>query len=85
MFRAQIADLHRKIILLLEIGYKNLRGLKNIHIKELFKVVNGSETKRLPVNGKLCEHMQSEDLLLYEIDSLDMWVKINLHGKENDN
>lgn len=70
---------------MLEIGQKNLRGLKNMHIKELFKVVKGSENRPLPLTGKLCEHMQSEDLLLYEIDSLDMWVKINLQGKENQN
>jgi hypothetical protein len=33
----QMADLHRKIISMLEIQQKNLRGLKNIHIKSLMK------------------------------------------------
>ena len=54
-----------------------------MHIRELSKVENQSESKRLPITGKLCEHVKCGDLLLYEIDSLDMWVKISLHGKEN--
>lgn len=39
-------DLHRKIISMLEINQKNLRGLKNMHIKSLLK-----EKTKLPETG----------------------------------
>ncbi len=75
-----MSDLHRNIISSCELHNKNFRGLKQLRIEELRKVGN---SYLLVGEGKINEYgIQSNDVLLYQVDSQDIWVKISLECKE---
>ena len=78
-----MSDLHRNIISSCELHNKNFRGLKQLRIEELRKVGN---SYLLVGEGKINEYgIQSNDVLLYQVDSQDIWVKISLECKELQN
>ena len=83
--------MHKKIISLIENGHTNLRGLKQLRIIELRKtsvdLLKPGNThwsqmtsfiEVLPLTGKIRDFVNQNDLVMFKLDSQDIWIKVSL-------
>lgn len=79
---ATFAQLHRKILSAFEQRNPNVRGLKDLRVTELRKILPSSnqlqqqmqssqmqETVTLPTQGKVGDHLHENDKCIFKIDS----------------
>lgn len=90
--------MHKKIISLIENGHTNLRGLKQLRIIELRKTSYDPSKQTnthwsqmtslfevLPLTGKIRDFVSQNDLVMFKLDSQDIWIKVSLSLTQESN